>query len=72
MRTIYVTFMGLGLGLVLGALGGFLYLPIFCTIWGESYDGMGMILFTMMGATGGTIVGGALGVVIGLLQRCQT
>jgi len=55
--------MGIGIGLVLGlvleALGGFFFLPIACTIWGGSYDGLGMILYTIIGLQGGTIVGGA-------------
>ncbi len=66
-RAIRVLIMGLGLGLVLGSLGGFFFLPIACTITGGSYDGMGMIAFMMVGAAAGTGVGAVLGLVVGLV-----
>jgi len=71
MRTTYAIFVGLGLGLVLGSVGGFFYLPIVCTIWRGSYDGMGMVLFMMVGGAGGTFVGGVFGVLVGLVRMLR-
>ena len=55
---------GAGIGALVGFVGRATFLAVAATISGESFDGMGLILFGIIGAPVGLVLGALLGAIV--------